>query len=497
MQRGAWTHAEIHTMETPTSVAEAMVWDEGRIVWVGSNEEVHQEAERRGIPVQRKEGLVVWPGFVDAHCHHLFESLREQRLDLEPCPSKQEVLDATAAWHEANPHGPLIAERWDEESWADPTWPSRADLDAISTTRPIVVRRMCGHIAVANTPALQACQAKWADERVDLETGVLLEEPSLYLNQVLPATVEQWVQAARNAPEVAHRQGVIAVGDYCQEAHDDAYERVRSEDLSLLVVRSCYAQDLQKRIAQGRRTGQHRGKWLRDGGVKIFLDGSLGARTAWLHAPYEDGEGTGRPIYTPTAIQALVAEASRAGIQPHVHAIGDAAVDAALDAFEEVQPPASLRPRIEHDELVSDAAIERHRRMDITMVPQPNFVGVWSQPGGMYYQRLGSRARMANRFRSFLDAGCKVAFGSDGMPFSPRVGLQAATGHVERDQRISLDEAVFAYTHAAARSLHIENEVGSLEPGRWAAFLATRAPWSQMEREPWELWVPNRAARTV
>lgn len=573
--------------------AQALLWRGDTILAVGSDDDVRAQAQRLGIEPEDLGGRIVLPGFVDAHTHFLHVGVKRTRPDLRGTKSLKEALARLAAFlreHPGSHH--VIGEGWDESEWqasargeagpdGKPRKPTRDDLDAVVAAaakdgagpidRPVVLRRICGHIAVASSGALPLVRQRWDDDAaVDLRTGLLLEAPSLYLNEALPSTPAELDRAVRKACEVAHRVGVTTLGDYSQAPYRAALQRAAARgELSVRVASSVYVQQLDDETRSGFRTGRpalapkdlgagarrkasaaqdHFGPtpgrdggdrtsggtsaWLRDGGLKVFLDGSLGGHTAHLREPYLDGPaagpdphaghghdaargpaarpGCGSRIWGDADLDRFFGTAHAHGVQVHAHAIGDAAVDQGLDAYARLaahedlegrgwaaeamprlptlgrgeeddgglgKPPRldptaqGLRHRFEHYEIVHDEQVARTVELGIVASSQPNFVGEWSAKGGMYHARLGDRYRLNNRFRDFLAAGVALAFGSDGMPFGPLAGLQSALDHPDPRQRLEPAEAVWHYTTAAAWSLHWEDAVGSLEVGKKADLL--------------------------
>jgi predicted amidohydrolase YtcJ len=527
------------------TAAEAVLWEGDRIALVGSSAQVRAEARRRGIAVEDLDGRVVLPGFVDAHMHFLHAGVKKTRPDLGGCRSLEEALDRLAAWLAAHPGAtPVVGELWDESGWASRVRPHRKDLDAVAAQaaaaghglkdRPIVLRRVCGHVAVAGTSALPAIRARWDDDSlVDLETGVLLEQPSLYLNEVLPVPAADLDKALAAACRIAHSLGVTALGDYSQAPYRAALHRAAAAGtLSVRVHSSIYVQQLEEEIAAGFATKRpapgppdpggapQPSPWLRDGGLKVFLDGSLGGRSAALREPYLDAP-PGQPAdcggkresrfgcvghphpqgtlnWSDADVRRLFARAHDAGIQVHAHAIGDGAIDqglafyAELAAREDVEGRGwngnALRHRFEHYEIAHDDQVGRTAELGLVSSSQPNFVGTWSAHGGMYHDRLGERFRLNNRFQAMKRAGLHVAFGSDGMPFGPLVGIQAALEHPQADQRMAPREALWHYTAAAAWALHWEGEVGSLRPGAFADLVVLDVAAGQLDRRPASRW---------
>ncbi|HJQ93433.1 MAG TPA: amidohydrolase family protein, partial [Candidatus Thermoplasmatota archaeon] len=235
--------------------AQGILWVGGRLRLVGSTGEVRAEARRLGIEPERLDGRMVLPGFVDAHTHFLHVGVKTTRPDLRGSKSLQEALSRTARWLAAHPgSGPVIAEGWDESEWGDARRPTRGDVDAVVAAaakdghgpldRPVVLRRICGHVAVAGSGALPLVRARWDDDSaVDRGSGLLLEAPSLYLNEVLPSTPEQLDRAVQEACREAHRLGVTAVGDYSQAPYRAALQRAAARGaLTVRVASSIYVQ---------------------------------------------------------------------------------------------------------------------------------------------------------------------------------------------------------------------------------------------------------------
>lgn len=539
--------------------AQGVFWDEGRVLAVGTNSQIRAAARKAGTEPEDLQGRLVLPGFVDAHTHFLHIGVKKTRPDLREATSLEDSLARTRTWLEALPGlHPVIGEGWDESDWPGRPRPTRAMLDQLVADagqrgRPLVLRRICGHVAVANSAALPAIRKHWdSDDVVDLQTGVLLEAASLYLNEALPESAQALDRAIVEASKACHALGITAVGDYSQAPYRLALQRAAAAGtMTVRVASSLYVQQLQAAVQEGFRTGRESGPWLREGGLKVFHDGSLGARTAALREPYLDAPkelspdcddehksrhgcvGHAHPNGTlnwgDDDVRDHYRTAHAAGIQIHAHAIGDAAIDQGLDAFEELgtaqtldaagsgepgnaptragqkasqsdsgsskapenrqawnaapsnlfnpaaNPRNPLRHRFEHFEIVHPDQIARAARLGVVASSQPNFVGTWSAKGGMYEERLGARFKVNNRFRSFKQAGIPVAFGSDGMPPGPLLGLAAAVHHPEIAQRLEPLEAVWHYTWAAAWSLHWEHAIGSLQPGHVADLVVVDA----------------------
>jgi hypothetical protein len=219
--------------------------------------------------------------------------------------------------------------------------------------------------------------------------------------------------------------------------------------------------------------------------VKLFADGSFGARTAALFEPYRDDptEG-GMLIHPPRELRDLVAGIHGAGFQAAVHAIGDRAIELVIETIEAVAPDRGPRHRIEHAELLHPEHIERMARHGIVASCQPNFVGQWSRPGGLYETRLGfERNARNNPYREIVEKGVALAFGSDGIPYGPLEGIHWAVNAPFAIQRLTVDQAVAAYTTGGAVAGFQEREQGSLAPGRLGdAVVLERDPWREPDR---------------
>lgn len=481
----AFVNARILTMDRPEH-ASAILFDD-RVLHVGDDETIRAKAADVAAEVEDLGGRVVLPGFVDAHMHLLHVGIKRTRPDLRGTKSKKEALQRVADWLAQDAgQGPVTGEGWDEADWGDDGPIVRADFEHL-THRPLVLRRICGHKAVANGAALPLVRAKWDDERVDEQSGVLLEEPSLYLNEVMPASDDALDLAVQEACRVAAHLGVTTVSTYEQAPLRAALVRA-AKHLPIRIHCNVYPQALDQVLEEGFRTGRPTGgsngqARLHDGGLKVFLDGSLGGHTALMLEPYDDRPDTkGRQIWSDEELDHLFQQATDHDVQLHVHAIGDGAVEQGLRAFERLRDrvggvPAiqlpdgtTLHHRFEHYEIVHDEQIDRTAALRVWASSQPNFVGAWSSHGGMYEERIGQRFFLNNRFQTMMAKGVRVAFGSDGMPFGPLTGIAAAVAHPVEAERMSPEQAIWHATSEAAASLG-RDDIGRLVPGCHADLL--------------------------
>ncbi|MDD5646873.1 MAG: amidohydrolase family protein, partial [Candidatus Bipolaricaulis sp.] len=287
--------------------------------------------------------------------------------------------------------------------------------------------------------------------------------------------------AIRAASSLCHRMGVTSVHTMCDEVDPDVL-RAAARALRLRMVVVPPLEALKPLVAAGCKTGDG-DDWARWGGLKLFADGSIGARNAAVSAPFRDG-GRGTLFWDDASMAERIGAADRAGWQTLVHAIGGRAIEQVVRAHETARTCRALRHRIEHFELPADDHIERAHRVGVCVCMQPNFVGNWSGAGGLYDRELGPKADgRSNPLRAIADAGLWVGFGSDGMPVSPLYGLACAVRPPHDGQRLSLEEAVRAYTAGGAYLAHEEADAGAVDVGKRADLVVLDATIAGREAE--------------
>lgn len=478
-QAQAFLNAEIRTMDPSRPHAEALLVRDGRIEAVGTTAAIERRIASTGGPRWDLKGITLLPGLVDSHTHLVHQGLLPRRVDLAETRSLEEAYLAVRNGAESLPPGQLLlAERWDESRWRERRFPRREELDEISRTRPIVLRRVDGHVAVGNTAACQAISERLPG--VDPDSGLLLEEASLHINQVFPTAPHATDEALETAQTRALALGITAVHDFAIPGYLRAYQRLHARGrLRIRAHVSLYVDHLGALEEAGMATGWGDDQ-LRLAGVKLFADGSLGGHTAALREPYRDQAGaTGRLIYDPAKLRSVVERADRAGLRVSAHAIGDAAIDQVAPILARAAPRA--RHRIEHYELHtpdSEALLSGGR---VVASMQPNFVGAWNRKGGLYEARIGTRARRANEFGRLLSAGIRVAFGSDCMPLDPWFGISGCVNAPFPRQRLRLPDALRCYTAAGADALGAPG-LGRLKPRAHADFIGLRLQASRIGR---------------
>lgn len=463
------------------------LFDEGQGLWtiVLEDERVSTVVPQTGIvcpddsSVWDAKTQPVLPGFIDAHMHPVSMGLKRLRLDLSEIKSLHQLLQVIREAAESPQPSSrfLIGYDWDESSFEDERrYPTRWDLDKVAPDVPIALRRIDGHIWVVNTKALQLLDLP-KDHPFVFKTegqpnGLIADDAIRFLEPFIEPTLAEKRQALHIASEIALEHGVTTVADLYADL--EVYESaVNDNDLTVRFI--CCVPPATAYQLGGPMNWSIDKERCEAKFVKLFLDGSIGARTAALREPYEDDPNeTGRLLLRDRAAEGLMLEFNEMGWRLAIHAIGDLAIDQAIEAlrFARMESKRFLRHRLEHLELLRPEHIGWLKKLNLVASMQPNFVARWQQQGGLYETRLGwERARQMNPFRSVTKASIPLAFGSDGMPFGPLYGIFGALTHPEAEERLSLKQALLAYTQGSALACGIESQVGTIAPGKIADFV--------------------------
>ncbi|WP_440007792.1 amidohydrolase [Halomicrococcus sp. SG-WS-1] len=477
------TNAEVHTLADPDETAEAVAIRDGDVVRVDSAYEVGF-LEGAETDVVDLGGRVLLPGFVDAHTHLQMVGNYLVHADLSAADSPADCVDLLAA-NAADDREWILGYGFDESTWQESRYLTREDLDAVSESRPVVAFREDMHTAAANGVALDRLGEAMPPADVKTEggepTGVLVEDAVDAVYEAVEPDEDEMRELLLAAQRDAHRKGVTGVHDMVRRSRaPEVYRQLELDgDLALRVRLNYWSDHLDALEELGLRTN-HGSEFVRTGGVKTFTDGSFGGRTAKLSEPYADADDeTGQWVVAPDELESFVQRADDAGFQVTAHAIGDEAIDAVLSAYEDADDPGAARHRVEHVELATDEHVERFAESGVVASVQPNFLK-WAGEDGLYDERLGTdRRRRTNRFRDLLDAGARLAFGSDCMPMDPLLGVHHAVNAPAEAQRLSVTEALRAYTLGAAYAGFDEDRMGTVEAGKVADLVA-------LERSPWE-----------
>ncbi|MBN1682361.1 amidohydrolase [Candidatus Bathyarchaeota archaeon] len=431
-------------------------------------------------------GMTIMPGLIDAHCHFSGMGVSMLRsVGLRDTPSLEAAMKKLQERTMELKKGEWIQGRgWDESKWPENRYPTKIDLDKVSTDHPIYISRVCGHAGIANSLAMklagidentpQPSRGSFDIGKDGSPTGVFRDSGGMVTKNIPSISEDLMVEGILKASDYALSLGCTGiqdagVGPITIKAYQTALKEGKLKVRAFIML-SGEAQD--NSYALGIKTG-FGNNLLKIGSTKLMIDGSLGARTALLFEPYSDDPTTkGLPMMDPNQLKERAKKAHLNNSQIAIHAIGDLAIEYAIDAIQyalKSEPRKNHRHRIEHCEILTASQIERIKELGIIPSVQPNFVGEWAGPGSMYEQRLGlERNKLNNPYRFLIDEGITICFGSDGMPFGPIYGLWSAVNHGIKGSRISLVEAVKCYTLNSAFSSFEEDLKGSVEPGKLA-----------------------------
>jgi predicted amidohydrolase YtcJ len=411
------------------------------------------------------EGKLLIPGFIDAHTHLFQEGVETTRPDLSGAASREELFDMLReAVRNYRKGEVIIASDFDESSWKERTLPGKNELDAITSHHVLVVRRICGHLAIANSLALEKISQKW--DGVDRGTGIMKEDVPLNLSRIFPPDIEAVKKGLKAAVREANSLGITSIHEIGKRTNVSFFEELAAEGGLTLNVRFYISLKDDDTIEKPEMVFDR----TTFGGLKLFADGSIGARTAANTFEYSDSPGnTGMLIHDEDALCRYVRSAEEKGIQLAIHAIGNLAIKQVLNAYEQhVLTGNPHRHRIEHAELIDEDDMVRAHQLGITISMQPNFIKSWSQPGGMYEQVLGDRYETNNPVGKMKRMGINVAFGSDTMPMSPLMGIEGAVSAPFECQRMGMEEALACYTkHSAIAGFSFKHE-GEIKKGKEA-----------------------------
>lgn len=487
-------NATVHTMDSAQPTAEAVAIYRQRVVAVGFNKEIKAMAGA-GTRVIDAKGQLVLPGFNDSHVHFLSGGFQLSSVDLRDADTPEEFSDRIQRFAEKLPAGRWITGGdWDHERWVGAPLPTKELIDRFTRNTPVFVSRLDGHMALANSLALKLAGVTREtpdpagglivrDSKTGEPTGVLKDAAMSYVWKVVPDTsFEEKLAAARAATGHAARLGVTSVQDMSAGNDVGVYQTLleRGElKTRIYAVSPLPAWERLARTGVRAHFGNH---MLRIGGLKGFSDGSLGSTTAFFYEPYKDAPNTsglaGDEMFPEGAMLTRVREADRAGLQIMIHAIGDRANDQILSIFEQVNRDneRDRRFRIEHAQHLRREDIARFSRAKVIASMQPYHAiddGRWAE------KRIGpERAKTTYAFRSLLDAGATLAFGTDWTvaPLDPMLSIHAAVTRRTLDgknpkgwvpeQKISVEEAVRAYTVGSAYAEFTEKEKGTITPGK-------------------------------
>ncbi len=485
----------VNTLYPETPHASAIAIRDDRILAIGSDNKMSELLEAGG-KIINLNGCGVTPGLVDAHVHFKAFALGLNRIDLARTGSLDEILTIVAeaeAIMEAN-HW-LRGRGWNQADWPTRSFPNAADLDRVTAQRPALLHHRSGHAAWANSQALQLAGimpgtpdppgGQIMRQANGQPTGILFENAIGLVSNVIPrAGQAEIVEAMRRAQQHCLKVGLTGIHDFdgrsCFTALQSLYE---AGELRLRVVKNIPVNDLAHAIGVGLRSG-FGDKWISIGGIKIFADGALGSQTARMIAPYDgQPDNHGIEVTDKEEMIAYAMDASTNGLSVTIHAIGDKANHDVLDVYaairsEERENKKQLRHRIEHAQILHPSDFARLAKLNIIASMQPIHATSDMEMADRYW---GDRASNSYAWRSLLDLGTLLAFGSDAPvePIEPLKGVHAAVTRQRSDgfpseqgwypeQKLTLAEAIRAYTFGPAFAAGRESMTGNISPGMLA-----------------------------
>ncbi|HEX6406746.1 MAG TPA: amidohydrolase, partial [Gemmatimonadales bacterium] len=444
-----------------------------------------------GTRIIRNGGMVV-PGFMDGHTHFIYGGFQLTQVDLRDADSPQEFVRRIKNYAaKAKPGEWILGGNWDHERWAGTPLPDRSWIDSVTPNNPVFVDRLDGHMTLANSLVLKLAHIDRSTKEVaggtivrrpDGEpTGVVKDAAQNLVYAVQPTpSPEQSDAAIERAMRWAVSHGVTGVADVSVPWFEvDALQRAHAA--GRMITRVAVYVPLQdwRRMAELVKAKGVGDDWLRVAGVKGYVDGSLGSTTALFYEPYKDAPRTSGLLVTPEdSLRSWIGSADSAGLQVAIHAIGDRANGLLLDIYDSVGKAHGSRDRrfrVEHAQHLRRQDIDRIARLGVIASMQPYHAvddGRWAE------KRIGpERIKTTYAFRSLIDAGARLAFGSDWTvaPLDPLLGIYAAVtrrtwdgknpGGWVPEQKITVEEALRAYTAGDAYGVFAEQKRGKLAPG--------------------------------
>ena len=494
------TNAKIWTVDKTRPEAESLAVLRDRIVAVGSVSEVDAWHGPQ-TKVMDAQGKLLLPGFNDAHVHFVDGGDHLQAVQLKDAASPQEFARRIEERARVTPKGEWITGGdWDEQKWSPPNLPTKELVDPVTPNTPVWVNRYDGHESLANSVTLRLANvtAKTPDppggqivrDAQGNPTGILRDAAQDLVFKVMPPiSHEHRMRAIRRAMEYAASLGVTSVQNMNPEYEDvKAYAELEQQGALTLRI---YAAPMETGWKDQAKIGVRHAfgtPFLRMGAVKGYADGSLGSETAYFFDSYTDAPHTrgllSDEMHPPSAMRQRLQGADAAGLQLCIHAIGDQAISMILDIFEQIEKADGKRDRrwrIEHSQHMAAKDFDRYARLGVIASVQPYHAiddGRWAE------KRIGpDRIKRTYAFRTFMQHGVRLAFGTDWSvaPLSPMWTIYAAVTRATLDgknpggwvpeQKLTVQEAVEAYTMGSAYAEFQEKEKGSITAGKLADFV--------------------------
>jgi len=482
----------IWTADRQQPGAEAIAIRGEKIIAVGRRDEVEKHRDGKTRVIDAGTGMVV-PGLIDSHIHLMDGGLQLASVQLRDATTRDEFVRRIGEYARKQPQGAWITGGdWDHTLWGGEL-PARDWIDAVTPDNPVWLNRLDGHMSLANSAAMRAAHV--ADDVKDVSggeivrdkagrpTGIFKDNALGLIDRAMPdPTMHQRLDATVAAMKYLAARGVTAVHHLGTWSQLEIFRIAERQGLLKTRIYACTPLGEWQRLAKEVKERGRGNDWLRIGGLKGFVDGSLGSHTAAFLEPFSDKPGDrGLLVNSAEDLEAWATAGDREGLQVVVHAIGDRAIRMQLDIYERValaNGPRDRRFRIEHAQHIAPADLPRFAKLGVIASMQPYHAiddGRWAG------RSIGAkRCETTYAFRSLLDSGARLAFGSDWFvaPPTPIEGIYAAVTRRTIDgknpngwvpqQKIKVEEALRAYTIDAAYAGFSETKLGSLEPGKLA-----------------------------
>jgi predicted amidohydrolase YtcJ len=509
-------HAKIYTGVLGDSSAhsvqraESMAIRADKLIAVGSESDVMKTKGPQSKLVDL-HGNFVMPGFNDAHMHLTEAGFKKLTVDLTGTRSRAEFQERIRTHLKtAAPHEWITGSGWDETLWAGSRLPTRSDIDEVTKEHPVFLVRIDGHVAVANTAALKIARVtpdtknpqggEIARDASGEANGILRETAQSVVDSLIPSpTPEKHREAIEAALQEIARAGVTSAQDFSGDtaessrANFEILEQLEREGKVTVRISEWLPFNAPvETLKELRDSHPQNDPMLHTGMLKAFMDGSLGSHTSAMLAPFtDDPKNSGLPQYEQVKLNEMSKERVEAGFQLGFHAIGDKAVGMALNAFAEAEKAAhadgvkaqdgsdTFRLRVEHAQVTNPAQVDRFRELNVIASMQPSHLLTdmhWAM------SRLGpERAAHSYAWAEFENHGVRLAFGTDYPvePVAPFRGLYAAVTRKSEDgrqeyfpeQKLTIQQAIAAYTTGSAYAEFAEKQKGTLAPGMMADFV--------------------------
>ena len=497
----AFMNGKIYTVNEKQPFAQSVVTEGNNILFVGSDKDAKKYISSDTKIVDLK-GRLMLPGFIDSHTHFISGGFYLIGLDLNPAKSRAEFIKILKDYIKDKKGKWITGGNWDHENWEVKDLPTKEMIDPFTTNTPVFIDRYDGHMALANSYALELAGITKdtpspegglivKDPKTGEPTGILKDNAMNLIGNIIPEhSDEDYIKAATAAMNEAKRFGVTSIEDMSYTTLENfnrqlnTYENLEKKDkLTVRVSTRMPIYTYQDLIKAGIQYN-FGDDFIQLGSLKAYADGSLGSSTAWFFDHYvQDTTTFGLPndIFQNGNFEKWALDADKNKLQICVHAIGDRAVSATLDVVEKIEkenPAWDRRFHIEHSQHLRPGDIQRFAKLGVIASVQPTHL---MEDGNWAEKRIGKeRLKYMHPYNSFLKAGVKVAFGTDFpvVTLNPLVGLYMAVTRrtsdgknpkgLEPQEKISIEDAIKCYTINGAYAEFQENKKGSIEPGKLA-----------------------------